>query len=150
MISKEKYAGMIENLPICCVDLIIVHKNKILLLKRKNPPLKNEWWIPGGRLYKNELLKDAVKRKAREEAGIDVEIVRQLGAYEHIFKDSAFEGVQTGTHTVGATFIVKPKNEEINIKVDKDSKGFKWIDKIPEDSPDLLKKILSDSKIFNL
>jgi GDP-mannose mannosyl hydrolase len=149
MIPKEEYGQILEKMPIPCVDLVIHKDKKVLLVKRKNRPLKDEWWVPGGRLYKNELLKDAVKRKAKEEVGFDVEIERELGSYDNIFEDSVFENVKTGTHTVGVTFVVKPKEENFEIKFDETSSDFKWFDKIPEESPELLKKILSDSKVFD-
>ena len=52
-ITDERYKAIVEAVPICCVDLIIKSKGKILLVKRKNEPLKGEFWLPGGRIYKN-------------------------------------------------------------------------------------------------
>ncbi len=65
-IPEEEYKKILENMPICCVNLVIAHNNKVLLIRRKNEPEKNKWWIPGGRIYKNEKLKDAAIRKAKE------------------------------------------------------------------------------------
>lgn len=149
MISKEEYEKILENMPIPCVDLVIHKDKKVLLVKRTNPPMKKQWWIPGGRVLKNELLRDAVKRKAQEEVGFDVEIEKEIGSYDNIFEDSAFENVKTGTHTIGATFLVKPKNENFEIKVDKTSSDFKWFNKIEDYFNPLLKKILNDSGVFD-
>ena len=57
-IPKEKYKYILEVMPVACVDIIIVHNKKIFIAKRKNEPARGEWFIPGGRILKNEHLKD--------------------------------------------------------------------------------------------
>ena len=149
MIPRKEYEKILENMPIPCVDLVIHKDGKILLVKRKNKPMKDEWWVPGGRILKNETLREAIPRKAREELGFDVEVEKELGTYDNLFEDSAFENVKTGTHTVGVTFIVKPKDKNFEIKVDETSEDFKWFDKIEDNFKPLLKKILKDSRVFD-
>ena len=63
MIDDSLYNKIINVLPILCVDGFIVDDDKILLLKRNNYPAINEWWVPGGRVVKNELLCDSITRK---------------------------------------------------------------------------------------
>lgn len=78
-IPEQMYKDILEIMPICCVDLVITYHNKYLLLKRVKEPAKGEWWLPGGRIWKNEEIKCAALRKAREETGLDCEFVTQLG-----------------------------------------------------------------------
>lgn len=58
------------------VNIIIVdNQNRILILKR-SPNVEfspNSWDLPGGKVEDNESLKEAIKREAKEESGLDVE-----------------------------------------------------------------------------
>ena len=61
---------------------IVIHKNgKVLLLKRTYEPFKNYWVLPGGYITYSETPQAAVKREAKEEAGIEVEIQGIVGVY---------------------------------------------------------------------
>ncbi len=62
-IEDEYYKMILEWMPIPCVDAIIAFEWKFLLLKRNNPPLKGEWWLPGDRVRKGESLEEAVSAR---------------------------------------------------------------------------------------
>jgi len=40
LISAEDYKKIVENVPICCVDMVIHNNGKILLMKRENEPVR--------------------------------------------------------------------------------------------------------------
>ena len=145
-IPKEKYKEIMEILPILCADLIIQKEGKILVGLRKNQPLKNEWWIPGGRVFKNERLEEAAIRKAKEEFNLDVKIEKELGVYECIEKETEFEDIKTGSHTLSVVFQVSPIGKQ-NIKMDSSFENYKWID--PKDSSEKLKIVLKKIGILN-
>ena len=65
-ILNKKYLKIIQSLPISCVDIIIKNKNDEYLLVIKIEPLKNHYFLIGGRVYLNETL-SAAKRKLNEE-----------------------------------------------------------------------------------
>ncbi|MFQ6072864.1 MAG: NUDIX domain-containing protein [Methanosarcinales archaeon] len=69
------------------VDAIIIYNNKIALIKRKNPPYKGQYAIPGGFVEIGETVEDAVKREAKEETGLDVEILKLVGVYSNPDRD---------------------------------------------------------------
>ena len=56
--------------PILAVGAFIVEKNKLLLVKRKNPPDKGKWSIPGGAVEIGESLIQAIKREVQEECSL--------------------------------------------------------------------------------
>ena len=65
------------------VDAIVFGYSKtdgvsVLLIKRKYPPYKNLWAIPGGFVAEAESLEEAVRRELREETGIEVNYLEQL------------------------------------------------------------------------
>ncbi len=51
---------------------------KVLLIKRKNPPFKGQWAIPGGFVEEEESLEDAVERELLEETGVKIDYLEQL------------------------------------------------------------------------
>ena len=61
------YEQILDNMPIACVDVAILHDGKVLLVKRLDEPAKGQYWLPGGRVLKGEMLRDAAIRKTRDE-----------------------------------------------------------------------------------
>lgn len=148
-ILDDLYKEIIENMPFCCVDIVIHDAGKVLLVYRKDEPAKNQWWVPGGRIYKNEKLIDAVKRKVKEETGLDVEIEKRIGVYEFTSDKSLYPDVKSGTHAIAIVYLVRPIKKDQKIEIDSTSENFKWIDKIEENLAPYIKKILKDSEVIN-
>ena len=63
------------------VDGILVDKNSIILIKRKNSPYKNYWALPGGRVEDIESVEEALIREMKEETNTKVTIQNILGVY---------------------------------------------------------------------
>jgi colanic acid biosynthesis protein WcaH len=98
---KEKgFRQVSKTTPLVSIDLIVRNKEgKVLLGKRTNRPAKGYWFVPGGRIRKNERLTDALQRIARAELGLVLTLdpAKLMGAYEHIYDDNFFgeEGINT-------------------------------------------------------
>jgi len=114
-------------MPVCCVDLVITHDNRFLLLKRAKEPARGQWWLPGGRLHKNETIKHAALRKAREETGIDCEFVKELGVNEGMFEQGPFG---FGVHTVGIVCLLKAKTDKVVL--DTNHTAHRWFNKVDD------------------
>lgn len=111
-------------MPILCVDVLIVDDGKCLLLLRDNEPAKGTYWFPGGRVHKNELIKDAAIRKAKEETNLTCIFERIISVEETIFEQEG--SMVTDVHTVNVCCLVHAAN--INeLQVDKLHSGFKWV-----------------------
>jgi ADP-ribose pyrophosphatase YjhB (NUDIX family) len=113
-IPKEIYTTILEYMPIPTVDILFLKSNwDILLAKRNNEPLKWVYYIPWGRVEKWEKSLDAAKRKAKEELGIDIDILKLifLGIYDDIFDNSAFPGIST--HCIPVTYSYQLSDEEL-------------------------------------
>jgi 8-oxo-dGTP diphosphatase len=68
------------------VDAIVFGYSKndgvsVLLIKRKYPPFKDSWAIPGGFVLEEESLEQAVQRELQEETGIEVNYLEQLYSF---------------------------------------------------------------------
>jgi len=70
--------------PLVGVGAVIVRDNRVLLIRRGQPPLLGEWSLPGGVLECGETLRQATIREAREETGLIVETGELLGVYERV------------------------------------------------------------------
>jgi len=99
LIPSALYKKIVELVPILCVDVILVFNGKYILIKRKTEPLKNQWWIVGGRALKGEKTIDAARRKCQEEVGLSVENLKMVGVYEDSYKKSAW-GVPTSSVSI--------------------------------------------------
>jgi ADP-ribose pyrophosphatase YjhB (NUDIX family) len=90
--------------PIPTVDLIIEYNEGIILIKRKNPP--EGWALPGGFVDYGESLEAATVREAKEETGLNVELLRQFHAYSDPKRDPRH-------HTITIVFIARAKGKAI-------------------------------------
>ncbi len=72
--------------PILAVGGIIKSEGKILLVKRKNPPDKDLWSIPGGAVETGETLFQAVQREIKEECGVSVNNGKIIAIIDKIYR----------------------------------------------------------------
>jgi colanic acid biosynthesis protein WcaH len=99
-LDQKRFLEVIDAVPLVAVDLIIKNgSGEILLGKRCNSPAKGFWFVPGGRIRKNEQISEAITRISGSELGIVVhrEWARLLGAFDHLYNDNflGIDGVDT-------------------------------------------------------
>ncbi len=75
--------------PIVGVGGVVIHRNRVLLVRRKGEPLKGEWSIPGGMLELGEELAEGARREIKEETGLAVEPLEVLAVFDRIFRDGS-------------------------------------------------------------
>jgi colanic acid biosynthesis protein WcaH len=105
-LDERTFSTVLESTPLVSIDLIIKNENnKYLLGKRINRPAKGYWFVPGGRILKNETLKAAFERLTQAEIGkcYSIECARLIGPYDHIYTDSVL-GDQISTHYVAIAY----------------------------------------------
>ena len=144
-IPPSEYENIMEKMPVCCVDIVIKKLDRFLLVLRENEPLKGEWWIPGGRIHKNEKSEDAARRKVKEECNINIKIEKKIGFYDVFSDKGIFDNLKTGVHTVSVVFLASVDGEE-GIALDKQSSKFRWMTK--EEMSDNIGKTLSELRVF--
>jgi len=86
------------------VDIIIEYNRGIILIKRKNPP--EGWALPGGFVGYGESLESAATREAKEETGLDIELLRQFHTYSDPKRDPRH-------HTITTVFIAKSRGRAV-------------------------------------
>ncbi|MGD0694810.1 MAG: NUDIX hydrolase [Terriglobia bacterium] len=70
--------------PLVGVAGVVIHRGRVLLIRRKRPPLKGEWSIPGGLVELGEELDRALRRELKEETGLEVEPLELLTVIDRI------------------------------------------------------------------
>ena len=73
--------------PQVAVGAVVVKEGKILLVKRKKPPSKGQWAIPGGSVKLGETLKEATEREIREETGLRIKAKKPVYTFDVIERD---------------------------------------------------------------
>lgn len=112
------------------VGAMIFNDERELFLSKRSQNCKNEkgcWEIPGGGVYFGEKLVDAIKREMMEEYGIEIELLKQFPAADHIIPDEK-------QHWVPTTFLARIKDGQkpaIKEKDKCDAIGFFSLDDLP-------------------
>ncbi len=132
VIPFNKYAKLLEDLPILCVDIIVQNSHgEYLLIKRANEPKKNRWWVIGGRVLKGETLRIAAMRKVKQEIGLRVKNLRPVGYFELVNGVNPF-GLKFRYHTISIVFRAIIDDHQ-KITLDNQSLGFKFTKQLPSD-----------------
>lgn len=145
-IDEENWRTIVEHVPIVSVDLVVFHDDAVLLGTRENEPAKGEWFVPGGRVLKNERRTDAVRRVAREELGTEVEIVESLGTFEH-FYEVADVDVSSGKHYLASGYVVTPTSTDFAL--DSQHSSFRFFDAPPRDVHEYVAAYVAASKTID-
>lgn len=72
--------------PIVGVGGVVIHRNRVLLIRRGGEPLKGAWSIPGGMLELGEELAAGARRELKEETGLEVEPLEVLAVFDRILR----------------------------------------------------------------
>ena len=83
-LPKAEYDAIFSRVPRLCVEVVIVDPERgVLLTLRDIPPNVGAWHIPGGTVLFAEPVVDAVRRVARFELGLDVDVGELIGYIEY-------------------------------------------------------------------
>ncbi|WP_310633026.1 GDP-mannose mannosyl hydrolase [Paraburkholderia sp.] len=104
MLSPTELLDVVRLAPLVAIDLIVVDaQGRVLLGQRRNRPARGTWFVPGGRIRKEERLDAAFTRIVETElgiAGMQRAAARFGGVYEHLYPDNFAAENGIGTHYV--------------------------------------------------
>ena len=134
--------------PSVTVDIVLLMETipnpQILLIRRKNPPFKNLWALPGGFVEMDESLQESALRELHEETGISDVHLTQVGAYGDPDRDPRGRVI-----TIAYMGIVKSEQKEAI--AGSDASEVAWfstadLPKLAFDHKDIIEKVLEELK----
>ncbi len=91
--------------PKLMVDVVIPDgEGRVLLIQRANDPYEGSWALPGGFVDVGETVENAAVREAKEETGLDVELLRLVGVYSDSERDPR-------GHNVSVAFLARAEGD---------------------------------------
>jgi colanic acid biosynthesis protein WcaH len=127
----DEYADVVKKAPLVSIDLVVKNEGgEILVGLRKNAPAKGYWFVPGGRILKDERIAEAFERIAHDELGIKPAFkdARFLGVFEHLYPNNFTEREEFSTHYVVLAYEIKINKPALNPPDDQHSE-YKWLSK---------------------
>ncbi len=127
-IDNREFLEVIERAPLVAIDLIIRDAGgRILMGMRNNEPAKGAWFVPGGRIRKNETMDEAFERISRNELGIRYHRSQAgfLGVFECMYDTNFLRVDGIGTHYVVLAYEICVSSRP-TLTHDEQHKGFRW------------------------
>ena len=115
MLEGHIFKSVVKFTPLVSIDLIVRNNfNEVLVGKRVNRPAYGYWFVPGGRIRKDENMESAFLRLTNNELGINISMSngKFLGPFEHFYEDN-FSTDDFSTHYIVLAFEV---NVEISLE----------------------------------
>jgi ADP-ribose pyrophosphatase len=108
--------------PIVGVGVLIQDDDRYLLIKRASDPDAGLWSLPGGMVELGERAKEAAKREALEETGLEVEIVEVIGVVDKIVEG---DGNRIKFHFVIVDYLANPVRG--SLEASSDALDARWV-----------------------
>ena len=90
--------------PLLAADAVILFEGGIVLIQRDRPPYAGCYALPGGFVEIGERVEAAAIREAREETGLEIELLGLVGIYSDPGRDPR-------GHVVSAAFLARGRGE---------------------------------------
>ena len=94
-----------ETPPVTVDAVIFDGTGRLLLIRRKNPPFKGRYALPGGFMDVGETTENGCRRELKEETGIEVGPLQLIGVYSDPHRDPR-------GHTVSIAYLAVIKSAE--------------------------------------
>lgn len=130
MLTDEEFISVIKLTPLISIDFIVKnHRNEVLLGKRVNSPARGYYFVPGGRVFKDECLEDAFIRLSLSELGRCIPRDKWIfrGIYEHFYTDNKYNDSFT-THYIVLAFEITL--EQLVLPPIQQHSDYKWLNQL--------------------
>lgn len=128
-LDNKTFETVIDSTPLISLDLVVKNQQgQALLGFRTNRPAQDYWFVPGGRIQKNESMKTAFTRLCENELGLTctIEQAKCLGPFEHFYDDSVF-GDHVSTHYVVLGYEIVVDESQLSLPTEQHSQ-YQWFD----------------------
>lgn len=128
-LDRNDFAALVRNAPLVAIDLLLRDPGGAVLVGlRTNPPAQQTWFVPGGRIRKNERRADAFARILFAETGLTdpFSAARLAGTYDHIYPDNHFSETGYNAHYVVLGYELKLATRPV-IRADEQHHALRWL-----------------------
>lgn len=128
-LEERTFSNVIEHTPLISIDLVVENEEGSFLLgQRLNKPAQNYWFVPGGRVQKNETLEDAFLRLTQTELGkaYNIDDAVLIGPFTHLYDDNVF-GDDFGTHYVVLAYRLKIQSQLLKLPMYEQHSKYQWL-----------------------
>jgi colanic acid biosynthesis protein WcaH len=126
-LPEKLFKSVVASTPLISIDLIVrnIH-GEFLLGKRTNRPAKGYWFVPGGRILKDETVELAFKRLLYDELGLNSFDLKAsfIGTYQHFYNDNFFDR-KFSTHYVVLAYEIILKDDLVSLPIVQHS-SYNW------------------------
>ena len=105
------------------VGAVILHEDKVLLVRRGQSPSFGKWSLPGGLVELGESTREAIAREIMEECGIGISVVDVAGVLHRVVHDDAG---RVRYHYVLVDYLAYP--ESLDVVAGSDAGDAQWFD----------------------
>jgi len=105
------------------VGAVILHEDKVLLVRRGQSPSFGKWSLPGGLVELGETTREAIAREIMEECGIGIRVVDVAGVLDRVVHDDAG---RVRYHYVLVDYLAYP--ESLDVVAGSDAGDAQWFD----------------------
>lgn len=126
-LDRETFRSVLDATPLVSLNLVVEnHVGQFLLALPENRPARGFWFVPEGRIRKEEWLAKTFYRLLDDEIGctagrIDCDM---LGLYEHFYDDSVF-GDKPSAHYVVIAWHIHVNSSELDLPAGQHA-WFRW------------------------
>lgn len=111
-------------LPQIAVGAVVFKDDRVLLVKRSNPPAKGMWAVPGGKIQAGETMQQALIRELKEETGLNIKVGEIIYVFDVIQRN---DNARLNYHYVIIDFLCELKDGQL--KAGDDALEARWISK---------------------
>ena len=127
-LPASDFVAMVKNMPLIAIDLLVENeKGEYLLGWRSNPPAQSCWFVPGGRIRKNESLASAFIRITQTELGSihNLEQATFKGVYQHFYSENFLGEQGQSTHYITLAYELKVHKNTLALPTDQHA-HYRW------------------------
>ncbi|MFB0713949.1 GDP-mannose mannosyl hydrolase [Buttiauxella noackiae] len=127
-LSAEDFATVVRATPLISIDLIVENQaGEFLLGQRTQRPAQNFWFVPGGRVQKDETLERAFARLTEAELGkrFTISDGEFYGVWQHFYDDN-FSGADFSTHYIVLGFRLRVNADVLQLP-DAQHSAYRWL-----------------------
>ena len=127
-LSQDDFVTVVRSAPLVSIDLIVENtQGEFLLGKRLNRPAQGYWFVPGGRVQKDEPLSAAFERLTEGELGLRLPLSagKFYGVWQHFYDDN-FVNEEFSTHYVVLGFRLRVQEKDLRLP-DAQHEAYRWL-----------------------